>query len=798
MKTLRNISLLFVLALSTAFATAQEFELRFVQTSCNTFRVDARCVNSNYVPVVGTGINAFDFGIISTGSYTLSIDTNNYLQGSFGQTGNGTVNGYNYYFYSLNTTFNISSGNGWTLNTWKSIVSFTINSGTTLLQGATDALTNFTFGAYIVTSGTNAYAGLNEMGVSSTINQLYKTWTGDDDSDWTITTNWCPTGSPVTGENLVIPNSSNQPIIQSATSVNNIEIKSGAILGLDNKVLTVAGNLTGSGFIKGGGASSLVLSGSNGNLDSLSMDTSVRGSTNVLQNLTLSGSNNLLLVKDSLQISGILTLTEGTFFTNDKVVLISNSANSYGQIAKDGNGELDGSITMQKTLSALNGSWKQISLPLSGTLTNLSGVAVNTSSHTPAGERNIYWYNAANNGSGAHTGWTEADSSDNFTKGYMLYCDSGDAVLKTGTRWSFKGDYSNGNKNYGVTHLSLSSADQEGWNLIPNPYPSNIDVSVLLNSSAFSSIAYDAVHVWDAATEQYRAITKTGVTAITSYNTNDTILNDGTDIGPFQAFWIKVDNSGTFTLPNSARTTAMGGVRNFFKKNYDLLRVNVSNSGNGAKDQVVVYFANSATQGLDNGLDAYKLRSLNPDMPSLSMVTDKGEELSINALPEGELSYSQAIRFASQKEGLMTISLDREAFDASWRVYIEDKQTGKLHEFTGTEYTFTKSSSDMADRFVLHISRYALSANDNSTIVEEGIAIHSHAGALQLVTADHFNGQEAQIEITDLSGRQVYSSAIILKSGIQEFSGLVRSHGLYFVNLRVEGIIRKASVVLKP
>ena len=57
-------------------------------------------------------------------------------------------------------------------------------------------------------------------------------------------------------------------------------------------------------------------------------------------------------------------------------------------------------------------------------------------------------------------------------------------------------------------------------------------------------------------------------------------------------------------------------------------------TGNGYSDETIIRLVNGASVNFDGSYDAWKLFSLNPNVPSLYTQISNGQELSINALPE--------------------------------------------------------------------------------------------------------------------------------------------------------------------
>ena len=78
-----------------------------------------------------------------------------------------------------------------------------------------------------------------------------KVWNGNLNSDWHTADNWTPTGVPGSGDDVLIPNVTNDPVISAGdAAVNSLIINSGAIVDLTDRALTVEGTLTNNGTLK--------------------------------------------------------------------------------------------------------------------------------------------------------------------------------------------------------------------------------------------------------------------------------------------------------------------------------------------------------------------------------------------------------------------------------------------------------------------------------------------------------------------------------------------------------------------
>lgn len=659
-----------------------------------------------------------------------------------------------------------------------------------------DGLTNYS-GCYIEFNGSAGDAtdyatpfygtgsSNTEVSTDATIGTAI-VWIGTT-TDWASTGNWTGGSIPNEFQGVSIPTSpagGNFPQLSSSISLKYLELNSSSYIDINDQTLTITQDIAGSGTFKGSESSSLNYTGSTASTLSMNQDTT--GSTNVLKNLTINNASGLT-IGNATRVVGILTLTSGTVTSGGNLTMAAASKYQYGQVASSGTGTISGNMTVEKIVNDTNTGWRNFSLPLAGSLSGLSGMDLLYSSHGTANERNIFKWDASDAGSGSSVGWTSASSSDDETNGFLLYADRGAGTIHNiDTIISHTGTYEGGDFDfdfYTAVDPDGSGSDATGWNNVPNPWPSNIDIDQIFASSFFSGITYKAIHVWDAVSGQYIAKCSTSV-SITNYNTNGGTTSTSI-LQPFQAFWVKSDLGGVGatqrTLPSSVRTTDTSGMGKYFKKNFELLRLNVFDK-DSAWDQTVIYFADGATPDLDPAFDAYKLDSYNTSVPSVYSVA-KDAKLAINALDENKFVHSVPLGFKTNKTGLVSFSVDLSELNPGVHVYLEDKLLGGYHNIKESAYTFTAGPMDSKDRFVLHFMPNALST-DQLITEQEGLKVSGNGVEVYAFVPERFANQTYQIVVTDMMGRLVYTSNNLeLVEGANKLNIPVKNSAYYSVRI---------------
>ena len=774
-----------ILSLLSIHSYSQEFEIRMNVTSCSTFTVQIRSINGSYLPQSGDYIDAMDFSVIAQSSFALTIGSsfNGFNMSQSGTPSEGVYSGFAYSDGGAGLTTLTTS---FSLNSWVDVCSFTITSGTTDLIIATSTELPVYSGAYFGSTPTST--NFIELGVASNSAILSKRWEGGTSTAWATAANWCPAGVPSSGEKLVILDQANDPILSASIALDSLHIASGAKLTLSGNQLTLDGGLTGTGMIIGSSTSSIIFNGTTSS--TLYMDTTQWDTTNLLQNLTvnLTGGASLTL-GSKVGVLGILLPTAGTITTGGNLRICARTTSSYGQIDPTGSGTISGTLTVQKALSNTNAGWRHIGLPVIGTINDIDSFDILDSSHTVPAEKNIKYWNAVPVSGNDAPGWTVPDSTFGPTVGYAIYGNNSSGGKHDFSQiWSASGTISSGQRDFVVKNSvagGSSDPDDQGWNLIANPYASNLDVSTLWTTT-LNSASYKAIHVYDQINDQYTAICSSGVTIITNGGASGT-PNSASVVAPFQAFWVKASSNTTLSFTAANQTISSSGLGTFMKKNYDLARIDVYDA-DSAWDQTVVYFDENGNPGMDNGLDAFKLYSYDAAIPSLYSLSPDGN-YAINALNSAVQTHSLPLGFRSSKTGQMSFNLNTSELDAKWFVYLEDKQLGIFYDIKANPYTFNHTQNSDS-RFVLHFQTYGLSAEKLVSDIQN-MNISGDGSAVYVFVPAFYKDQNYQLEVIDMAGRVVYTDTkLSLNHGMNTLNLNLNANAYYAVRIKAaEGIV---------
>lgn len=313
----------------------------------------------------------------------------------------------------------------------------------------------------------------------------------------------------------------------------------------------------------------------------------------------------------------------------------------------------------------------------------------------------------------------------------------------------------------------------DDWNLIGNPYPGAIDATAFWNENAVNnSRITNAIYFWDDdassgsgynQNDDYASWNLLGGTS----SSNSSEIPNGY-IASCQGFWVIANTSTNVVFNNSMR----GGTNTqFFKQENNPTTArfwfSVENTA-GDYNQLLIGFKSDATDGLDNAYDAIKYAG-NPDLYMGSVIND--DVYAIQGLPNMGFNESKEVELElfSNNSGLHTFKLDS-VENSNYNIQLIDKVKNKVHTIeNGIATIYLDSAGTYKDRFYLAVHN-PLSTNtgqqnggyDQLTSVnnlDNDRKIYAYQNEnLLTINLGNTNSLAKQISLTNVSGKQVYSS----------------------------------------
>ena len=418
------------------------------------------------------------------------------------------------------------------------------------------------------------------------------------------------------------------------------------------------------------------------------------------------------------RINNSLTLTRGTFRTNDSLVLAA-TASKTARIAPISTGNITGDVIIECYIQAVDYDYRFLSMPVqNATLNEWYDDFIMTGfigSQFP-----FFLFNSIKYYDETKPGVQNAryDSATNITNpiamgvGVQAYTGGSDFILDV------KGEIYQGTLDLPVTFTDDLSQPitQDGWNLVGNPYPSTID----WNSASWTKSSLDdAIYIYDANQGAYQSYV------------NGAGTNGGSQfIASSQAFFVKANAASPLLRISENVKTAQNISFVDNQSNPDLLSISVSDLS--SSDEIVVRFNEEATNDFDPSWDAEKLYSRKQEL-SLATVYDK-TNYSILSLNPDSISKRVLLKIKVPNSGAYHLNFSNlpVEFDC---YFLVDLFTGKRIRLNDNDIiSYNLSDTTSVAQFELLMSKdINLNACANYTSKNSTIAFGLNAKSLQSI-----------------------------------------------------------------
>jgi len=314
---------------------------------------------------------------------------------------------------------------------------------------------------------------------------------------------------------------------------------------------------------------------------------------------------------------------------------------------------------------------------------------------------------------------------------------------------------------------SSLSASTRGWHLVGNSFTSDV-----LWDDAPDWMALEIVKtfsVWNDAANNYLPV------------------QTGGHIPALQGFFVQVTNAtNLLVLPKSARTNNTATYNKSTTYPMEQMNLKVTSNVNSYYDVTYVGFNNQATINFDNNYDSRKL-SGGQTAPQLYSVV-QGVNLSVNMLPKANAT-SVPIGFKAFANGNYTITAsDITSIPLCTSVLLEDLKTNTTQNLMQNPvYNFTATTTDNANRFVLH---FATSVGVNET-GKTNTGIYAYDNNIYVNGAE----QISQIAVYNTLGQLIKTLNNV--NGLQKISMNGNATGYYIVKVITDSKVYSEKVLVK-
>ncbi|MGX7666948.1 beta strand repeat-containing protein [Flavobacterium pedocola] len=440
-----------------------------------------------------------------------------------------------------------------------------------------------------------------------------------------------------------------------------------------------------------------------------------------------------------------ITLTNNMAVASGASMVLQNNAN----LLQINNAPNIGNITVYRNSSAL--------MRLDYTLWSSPVASQNLLAFSPLTvATRFYVYNSATN---VYSAITPSSNSFQTAKGYLIRMP--DNHPTTPTKWGgvFSGVPNNGN----ISFSAYNGGSGFGYNAIGNPYPSPVDLNSFVNGN--SGNITGTLYFWrktnSATTEPgYCTWTTAGFVS----NGEAQVVNPNGILRTGQGFLVEMSGSATtVSFTNSMR--AADNADQFFRSTAgrdltgDRIWLNVD-STSGANNQMLLGYFNSATLGVDYGIDGKTIE----DAPvSLTMDINGGNYI-IQGRPAFVNTDVVPLRFKTSYSGAHSIAIDHVdgVFSGTQNIYLRDNLLSVVHDLKAAPYSFTSAAGTFTNRFeVFYDTTLGVGSGNayaNTVVVYKNSPTSLAISAKNITIAD--------VKIYDLQGRAIQGQSDINASEI--------------------------------
>jgi hypothetical protein len=624
-------------------------------------------------------------------------------------------------------------------------------------------------------------------------------WSGTVSNDWNVAGNWCSGSVPGIGTNVLIPNITPSPVLQTAGNCSNLTLLTGATITTAPATLNVRGNVLAQGSNVLSGSQPLTLSGTSGQAVSGSLEfNNVRISNTTLGGITVSNGADV-------KVNGVLTLDASAKLNNTgtgALTIVSNATTEGSIAALGAAAQLNGNYTVQRYIPNAGSGWHFIGTPVSGNnysqwtddvqISASTGLGNGVIAVAEAERSNIFQYVESQHNVKIDTvqkdGWRVPTSANiGVGRGYRMYVkpaffvgnpsriidNTGTITTGLGAGYSFptlnRNEYTPCFPSTPTFNPTVCNESNRGWNLLANPFPSNINWDAAgWNKPASMNNAF---YTWNGTGAGYQVYVGAGGVSLgvnASSNTNPNMIAKG------QGFFVGLRTAGTYTATLTATEAVKSATSAQFVRTASVdskLKVRISRIA-PAMDysfDANVQFMSGASEGFDMHIDASLMRGANASVGFKA----GNEDLIQSTLPslDGATRVVDLRTFYAGQTGTFKLSFpDIAEFPSNTHVYLKDNVLNGLYDIASMqEVGFNVSSTNNLnsnDRFQLVFSPVVLTTINPSVNGDAIFSVYPNPsnGSKVVASMIGFDEEKVVVTVVDMLGKVVYTSEQVISA----------------------------------
>lgn len=433
---------------------------------------------------------------------------------------------------------------------------------------------------------------------------------------------------------------------------------------------------------------------------------------------------------DSVTISGNVTVQTGaTLIFENNANLIQEGTSTTGN---------SGDITFKRNATMTRQDYVYWSSPVTGqNLLAFSPATLTTRFYEISETTNAFVYvNPLNNTFQPAKGYS-IRAPDNYVPGVP--------TLFTG---SFTGVPRKGDISIPITK------NNQGYNLIGNPYPSPINADAFLAANPSIGTIYYWAHLQQSAPSgaNYASYNATGATAASNTVPASPLPNGTIQTG--QGFMALTNAAGNAVFTNSMRVNNIDD--QFYRTSNNpegqksRIWLNLA-SAEGPLNQILLGYVPDATNTFDHRFDG-KLAEMQGSK-LYSVIDDVAYVIQGRALPFEDTDIVP-LGFRADIDGTYTISLDHVdgLFSEDQDVFIKDNLTGVTHNIKLSDYSFAATAGVYQNRFEVVYQNSPL-GTETPVLDNNQVVLYKEQGVFKINSATIMMDN---VKVFDIRGRMIY------------------------------------------
>lgn len=281
-----------------------------------------------------------------------------------------------------------------------------------------------------------------------------------------------------------------------------------------------------------------------------------------------------------------------------------------------------------------------------------------------------------------------------------------------------------------------------GYNLVGNPYASNINVEKFLAENTNVNSLYFWTHQFPVGSSEY-------ANNYAAFNVVGSVIPGLTNISVGQGFIVGLSQATpTVNFDNTMRTAQDAS---FYKntiaeKNRIWLSLSKENK---TISQILLAYMDGATNDVDNQIDAKVMQRGSSAIYSL--INNEAYAIQGRSLPF-KTDDVVKLGFEALEQGNYTINIEQVdgLFENDQIIYLKDKELNKIINLSESAYSFASNLGIFNDRFELLYVEKTLATDDLS---KNDVVIYN---ANNTIVIDAKQNKIVAIELYDIQGRKVF------------------------------------------